>query len=149
MKTTVHMTVKTLKRLNDEYKTNADPLRFIGRRVAKFFNDVPNCGTVIKYYDKTTEGPEVWGVRFDDNDKEDYCLHQLQRLLDLYEKNKQNDPTLSPPDVETPTKRKGFSTQPSSIGIPVTKERRRRSTRIKSRPTNVNSHEGSTFCPNT
>jgi len=67
---------------------------FAGRRVAKHFDGVLYFGT-IEYWSPASmneDNVDLWRVRYDDDDQEDYEKEDLDRYLSLYERNKKDDP---------------------------------------------------------
>jgi hypothetical protein len=65
---------------------------FVGRRVAKSFDDEWYLGTVTYWTppDMSEEGIDLWRVVYDDDDQEDFELVEVKKYLGLYEEEKAN-----------------------------------------------------------
>lgn len=62
----------------------SDPSEFIGKRVAKLFSNDVYFGTVVKCNESDEkEVGRMWFVYYDDDDREDFELHDLQAALKL------------------------------------------------------------------
>ena len=73
-----------------------DPLKFVGQRIAKYFDDPtpedPNhqiiyFGTVDRYSKKTS----LWHIKYDDDDEEEFDIGEIRTGVLLYSSNKDND----------------------------------------------------------
>ena len=64
-----------------EYCTNPDKL--VGCFVEKRFGQTWHVGKVINYEECDTKGDIIWRVIFDDDDMEDYCYDEIEKILCL------------------------------------------------------------------
>jgi pantothenate kinase type III len=67
--------------------------RYIGRRIAKQFGDLWYFGTVDEHVaaKDSSDGIEFWRCVYDDGDREDYEVDDLEMLLEFYEEHKEDD----------------------------------------------------------
>ncbi len=77
-------------------KKESDPRKFIGQRIAKYFDDpIPNDpGHQIIYFgtiDKYTPGEKLWHITYDDDDEEEFDFPEIREAILLYSKNKDDD----------------------------------------------------------
>ena len=75
----------------------ADPKKFVGKRIAKFFDDpteedpdnqIIYFGTIDRF---TTAGKTLWHVTYDDNDEEEFDFNEIRSVILLYAKNQEDD----------------------------------------------------------
>ena len=74
----------------------SNPKGYVGRRVAKFFDDELYFGRIRKFDPKTlagdTEATLIWKVIYDDGDKEEYDVEDMYEFLNIYKENESQDP---------------------------------------------------------
>ena len=87
-------------RLYRTYKDFEDPKAFVGQRVARYFGGVVFYGTITKHSPATDEEVQLWRVEYDDGDKEDSDLKELEHCLFVYRQNEGEDPGPPPPPAE-------------------------------------------------
>lgn len=64
-----------------------------GDRIAKLFDEDVYFGTVGEYwYDSEETKVYLWRIKYDDGDEEDVEKNEFLGMLELYEKNKADDP---------------------------------------------------------
>lgn len=64
---------------------------YLNRRVANYFDGDVYFGTITKCY----RDDDMWHVRYDDGDREDYTYRELQGVFKLYAEKKKLDPHYS------------------------------------------------------
>ena len=74
------------------HDTVPDPNGFIGKRIAKKFDDSLFFGTIKEYHPVSDQGAPVWTGIYDDGDVEDYFCHQMIPLMRLQEEHATEDP---------------------------------------------------------
>lgn len=89
----------------DKNKMLEDPYAYLGRRVAKFFDDDLYFGKVKSYVhsklDDDEEDTPLWRIVYDDGDKEEYDVDDMVEFVGLYkEKNKEQDEKSQEQDEE-------------------------------------------------
>ena len=68
-----------------------DPKSLLHCKVAKYFSAVLYFGEVVDYLPPDGDIPAMWRVEYSDGDLEDYRLHELRKLIALYERRKGED----------------------------------------------------------
>ena len=80
----------------DKDSIQANPKTYIGCRVAKYFDDELYFGKIRKYTAQNLaddpESVDLWQVRYDDNDEEEYDIEDMIEYLTLYETHRGQDP---------------------------------------------------------
>lgn len=76
-----------------EKRARASPQQsdFIGRRVAKYFDEVLFFGTVDYIHKDEEDDSQLWHVHYDDGDEEDFDYDQLKEALLLHEEMQAKD----------------------------------------------------------
>lgn len=77
-------------------KEMGDPKKYVGLRVAKFFDDPTeeDQDNQIIYFgtiDRFTTGKSLWHVTYDDNDEEEFDFNEIRSVILLYTKNNKDD----------------------------------------------------------
>lgn len=74
------------------FSKKQDPHSYVNLRVAKMFGPELYFGTITKFIaPPTSQDDELWHVRYDDDDNEDYDAKDLKKALNLYKANINKD----------------------------------------------------------
>jgi len=65
-----------------------DPRYYLGKRIGKEFGEEIFFGNIVSYDD------ELWHVKYDDGDEEDYDINDLKKYQKTYKKHRNNDPAI-------------------------------------------------------
>ena len=77
-------------------KKKADPKKYIGQRIAKFFDDPTPSDPdhQIVYFgaiDSYSATKKLWHITYDDDDQEEFEFDEVRQSILLYAKNKDDD----------------------------------------------------------
>jgi hypothetical protein len=81
---------KKRNRLPEHFR---DPNEFINQRIAKWFGEELYFGT-IDHVSNYEEEETWWHVLYDDDDQEEFDIRQVRSGIELYKKNKSDDPKI-------------------------------------------------------
>jgi len=87
---------KKRQRSSPKKKKEDDPKKYIGQRIAKYFDDptpqdpdhqIIYFGTI----DKVSKDNSLWHIRYDDDDEEEFDFSEIRAAILFYAKNKKDD----------------------------------------------------------
>ena len=86
---------KKRKRASAE-KKNDDPKKYVGQRIAKYFDDPTDedPGHQVIYFgtiDKFSNDNALWHIKYDDDDEEEFDYTEIRAAILLYAKSKNED----------------------------------------------------------